>query len=203
MQWITPALRDQVEQILASIPSGTRDISLLNTWLLPVCAVSPYMARVASQYPQSIQRLLDTGALQADSCSPDSMQLMEELDNCWQEQLDDSSAAMDSKQREARQQAVLRQFRHRHLFRILWNDLTQCAELMQTLKELSLLADACIIAAERWTHDSLIMRYGEPCNSEGRKQRLIVLGMGKLGGYELNVSSDIDLILPVRRIRAN
>ncbi len=194
MQWITPALREKVEQILVSIPSGTRDTSLLNTWLLPVCAVSPYMARVASQYPESIQRLLDTGALQADSPSPDTAQLLDELDIFWQEQIDNAPAAMDSKQREARQQAVLRQFRHRHLFRILWNDLTRSTELMHTLRDLSLLADACIIAAERWTHESLVMRYGEPCSADGAEQRLIVLGMGKLGGYELNVSSDIDLI---------
>ena len=194
MQWITPALREQVEQIQASMTTATPGISLLNTWLLPVCAVSPYMARVASQYPQSIQRLLDTGALQADSLSPDTERLLEELEACWQELIHNSPVAMDSKQREAGQQAVLRQFRHRHLFRILWSDLTQSAELMHTLKDLSLLADACIIAAERWTHESLVQRYGEPCSEDGREQRLIVLGMGKLGGYELNVSSDIDLI---------
>ncbi|WP_088916913.1 bifunctional [glutamate--ammonia ligase]-adenylyl-L-tyrosine phosphorylase/[glutamate--ammonia-ligase] adenylyltransferase [Granulosicoccus antarcticus] len=193
MQWITPAVREQVDQIIEKIPTGTRDASLLSTWLLPVCAVSPYMARVASQYPQSIQALLDTGALQSGSESPDVAQMLEELEAAWQE-LHGKTPLMDSKQREAVQQALLRQFRHRHLFRILWNDLTNSAELFRTLEDLSLLADACIIAAERWTHEVLITRYGEPCDGQGQEQRLIVLGMGKLGGYELNVSSDIDLI---------
>ncbi len=102
--------------------------------------------------------------------------------------------ALDAKAMEHALQKVLRRFRHRQMFRILWQDLTNVVDVYQTLRELSCLADACVCVAEEWAFQALIQRYGTPQDSDGRTQRLIVLGMGKLGGFELNVSSDIDLI---------
>ncbi|MEX1993763.1 MAG: bifunctional [glutamate--ammonia ligase]-adenylyl-L-tyrosine phosphorylase/[glutamate--ammonia-ligase] adenylyltransferase [Steroidobacteraceae bacterium] len=88
----------------------------------------------------------------------------------------------------------LRRLRRRELVRIAWRDLTAAAPLTEVLGELSELADAAIGAALGFAHRSLHERYGEPRSAAGTAQELIVLGMGKLGGRELNFSSDIDLV---------
>lgn len=90
---------------------------------------------------------------------------------------------------------VLRLRRHRELVRIAWRDLAGWAPLLETLAELSRLADACVEAALAWLERDMAASHGVPLNELGESSRLIVLGMGKLGGGELNFSSDIDLIL--------
>ncbi|HKK90431.1 MAG TPA: bifunctional [glutamate--ammonia ligase]-adenylyl-L-tyrosine phosphorylase/[glutamate--ammonia-ligase] adenylyltransferase [Desulfobacteraceae bacterium] len=89
---------------------------------------------------------------------------------------------------------VLLQTRLREMVRIAWQDLTGKAGLEETLKDLSNLADACIDRAFLFLHDTLCSVYETPLDSLGEKQRIIVLGMGKLGAGELNFSSDVDLI---------
>jgi [glutamine synthetase] adenylyltransferase / [glutamine synthetase]-adenylyl-L-tyrosine phosphorylase len=61
-------------------------------------------------------------------------------------------------------------------------------------RELSHLADACLDEAIAVARASLIEKYGPPLTADGRPCRFVVFGMGKLGGEELNFSSDIDLI---------
>jgi glutamate-ammonia-ligase adenylyltransferase len=68
------------------------------------------------------------------------------------------------------------------------------ADLDETMRERSDMADGCIQQALHYLHQWLCHDLGSPCNSEGNEQHLIVLGMGKLGAGELNLSSDIDLI---------
>jgi glutamate-ammonia-ligase adenylyltransferase len=63
------------------------------------------------------------------------------------------------------------------------------------LAELSDLADAAIAATVSFAQQSLAVRHGVPRSSAGTPQELVVLAMGKLGGRELNFSSDVDLIL--------
>jgi glutamate-ammonia-ligase adenylyltransferase len=59
---------------------------------------------------------------------------------------------------------------------------------------MTLLADVTTNFALDWWHRQLTAQYGEPLDSQGRAQRLLIVGMGKLGGRELNVSSDVDYI---------
>lgn len=97
---------------------------------------------------------------------------------------------------EAELMESLRHFRKRHMVRIAWRDIAGWASLDETLRDLSALADVCIDCVCRRMHDLLVARYGTPRGAEsGEAQSLMVLGMGKLGGGELNFSSDIDLIL--------
>ena len=88
----------------------------------------------------------------------------------------------------------LRYFRQREMVRIIWRDLAGWADLSETTRDLSAMADTCIQQAlailHQWQSDEL----GVPRNAEGREQELLVLGMGKLGAGELNLSSDVDLI---------
>jgi glutamate-ammonia-ligase adenylyltransferase len=89
---------------------------------------------------------------------------------------------------------ALRRLRRREMVRIAWRDLTGTAGLAETLDDLSALARGCLGAALDWCHEALCERYGVPRDAAGEAQGLVVLGMGKLGGRELNFSSDIDLI---------
>lgn len=81
------------------------------------------------------------------------------------------------------------------MLRILWRDNAQLASVEEACNELSQLADCCIRAAVRIAETALEDKYGTPVGDEsGQPQSLVVLGMGKLGGNELNFSSDVDLI---------
>ncbi len=88
----------------------------------------------------------------------------------------------------------LRRLRRHELVRIAWRDLAGLATLDETLRELSTLADGAIRAGLAFAAHSLAPRYGVPRSAAGVAQELVVIGMGKLGGGELNFSSDIDLV---------
>jgi [glutamine synthetase] adenylyltransferase / [glutamine synthetase]-adenylyl-L-tyrosine phosphorylase len=89
---------------------------------------------------------------------------------------------------------ALRRFKYRQLLRIGSRDILGDADLTVTTEELSRMADVCLAATWRWTEDELRRRYGEPRTADGTSTGFAVIGMGKLGGDELNYSSDIDLV---------
>ena len=88
----------------------------------------------------------------------------------------------------------LRQFRRREMLRIVWRDIAGWSELKETTNDLSCMAEACIHFALAKLHSWQCDALGTPVNKDGIEQQLVVIGMGKLGAWELNVSSDIDLI---------
>ncbi|BCR26506.1 bifunctional [glutamate--ammonia ligase]-adenylyl-L-tyrosine phosphorylase/[glutamate--ammonia-ligase] adenylyltransferase [Aquipseudomonas alcaligenes] len=89
----------------------------------------------------------------------------------------------------------LRRFRNRQQVRIIWRDLNRQASLAETCSDLSDLADACIDGAYQWLYPRHCEQFGTPIGRRsGQPQHLVILGMGKLGAHELNLSSDIDLI---------
>jgi glutamate-ammonia-ligase adenylyltransferase len=89
----------------------------------------------------------------------------------------------------------LRRWRRHEMVRIAWRDLAGWADLPETLTDLTAFADAAINLAVRYARHTLVARYGEPRSADGTVQPLVVLAMGKLGGGELNFSSDVDLVL--------
>jgi [glutamine synthetase] adenylyltransferase / [glutamine synthetase]-adenylyl-L-tyrosine phosphorylase len=89
---------------------------------------------------------------------------------------------------------ALRRFKYRHLLRIGARDLLGDADLSVTTEELARLADTCLAEAWRMAEAAARARYGAPLDDEGRPTGVAVIGMGKLGGEELNYSSDIDLM---------
>jgi [glutamine synthetase] adenylyltransferase / [glutamine synthetase]-adenylyl-L-tyrosine phosphorylase len=91
-------------------------------------------------------------------------------------------------------QRLLREWRRREMLRVAWRDICGAASVRETLHDVSALADACIRAAVRAAESHLRGTFGTPRGPGGEAVELIVLGMGKLGGFELNFSSDIDLI---------
>jgi glutamate-ammonia-ligase adenylyltransferase len=88
----------------------------------------------------------------------------------------------------------LRRIRRREMVRIAWRDLAGWSDLDQTMIELSAFADACLEVALGYLDYWQSPLFGIPMGSNGGVQRLVVIGMGKLGARELNFSSDIDLI---------
>jgi len=95
---------------------------------------------------------------------------------------------------EAAWQAWLRRWRRREMVRIAWRDLTGRSSLEETLEDLSAFADDAVNRAMAVAWHSTCERYGTPQYAEGGAMPLVVVGMGKLGGRELNFSSDIDLV---------
>jgi glutamate-ammonia-ligase adenylyltransferase len=90
---------------------------------------------------------------------------------------------------------ALRRFRRRHMVRIGWRDIAGWANVDETLRDLSTFADVCIEFAYQNAYQALVGRYGTPRGEQtGAAQPMMILGMGKLGGGELNYSSDIDLV---------
>ncbi len=95
---------------------------------------------------------------------------------------------------EANLKPMLRQLKQRAYARIAARDLAGLAPLGEVVECMTLIAELAVGKAAEVLGKGLIERYGTPRGADGRAQELIVIGMGKLGGRELNVSSDIDLI---------
>ncbi|MGQ0383059.1 MAG: bifunctional [glutamate--ammonia ligase]-adenylyl-L-tyrosine phosphorylase/[glutamate--ammonia-ligase] adenylyltransferase [Gammaproteobacteria bacterium] len=144
-----------------------------------VCARSDFVAEAAAREPQLLPELAAAGLLgrarKPGEIGDEARALVAEVDE---------AAFMDS----------LRRLRRREMVRIAWRDLTDAATLPEVMGELSDLADASIRAALAFAAASLAPRYGIPRGEAGEAQQLIVVAMGKLGGRELNFSSDIDLV---------
>ena len=90
--------------------------------------------------------------------------------------------------------ATLRRARRRIMLHTLARDLTGRADLAEVCGNVTRLAELAVGAADALHHAALAAVHGQPRNAAGAVQRLVVIGMGKLGGGELNVSSDIDLV---------
>jgi glutamate-ammonia-ligase adenylyltransferase len=105
------------------------------------------------------------------------------------------AAAVNTAQSEDELGRVLRRQRARHQVRIIWRDLNRQADLVQTCRDLSDMADATIDQAYQWLYSRHCQQFGTPTGRRsGLPQQMVILGMGKLGAVELNLSSDIDLI---------
>ncbi len=93
---------------------------------------------------------------------------------------------------------LLRKIRNREIVRIGARDLSGMAEVEETTAALSDLADACLEGAVNFSLRAMKKRFGSPtvkgdCGASG-ECGFCVIGMGKLGGRELNFSSDIDIM---------
>ena len=96
---------------------------------------------------------------------------------------------------------ALRIFRRSHSAAIAVLELTDHLAIESTSMRISAVADQMIKVAYRWCKHSLEQRFGVPTYSpdekQSKEQDMLILAMGKLGGYELNFSSDIDLIFSI------
>lgn len=98
---------------------------------------------------------------------------------------DDESGAMDA----------LRRFRHAESLRLVFRAVNGMNSLADTLADTSVLYETLLTKALQWAEQSLVTRFGVVRDGDGQAQNMVVLGFGKLGGGELNFSSDVDLVL--------
>ena len=89
---------------------------------------------------------------------------------------------------------ALRRLRQRVMATLIVRDIAGVAPLSEVVESMTQLADVTTNFALDFVHRQLSELFGEPLDSRGQPQRLLVIGMGKLGGRELNVSSDVDYI---------
>ncbi len=145
-----------------------------------VWEASDFVARACLRDPDLLAALVENGQLQR-ALEPGEMGRQLEV-------------ALHGIEKEDALLSALRAFRRRQMLRIIWRDITGKAPLAETLEDLSELADQCIRQALARLMDWAVARSGMPRDAQGNPQCLVVLGMGKLGARELNLSSDIDLI---------
>jgi len=88
----------------------------------------------------------------------------------------------------------LRLMRHHFFALSLIRDLNGLSEITETFNTHTILAETALREAEKFHWEALTKQHGLPVNSNGDIQKLIIVAMGKMGGYELNPSSDIDLV---------
>ena len=143
---------------------------------------SRYLARVLAARPELVEAL--TESLDAHL----SAALLEE----WLEQTpfdptDDTTL-----------KSALRRLRTRAMAHLIVRDLAGAADLDEVTEGMTLLAELTVRVAAEQAHSGLVARFGEPRGESedgpGAVQPFICIGMGKLGGRELNVSSDVDFI---------
>ncbi len=145
-----------------------------------VFAISAFVAGLCQRAPGLLRDLLDSGDLLADSWPGILAQrVRDQLARC---------------RTETELHRTLRTLRQREMLRIAWRDLAGWASLEETLRDLSDLADACIQGALEQLTAWQARETPAPVGPDRRPVPLMVIAMGKLGAFELNFSSDIDLI---------
>jgi glutamate-ammonia-ligase adenylyltransferase len=162
-------------------PARVRDCCIGLAGLPRVWAASDFIANTCIANPLLLFELATSGTLDR-AARPDSVAA----------EVRDTVGCCDNEEELHRR---LRQARMRHMVLTGWRDLDRRATLEETMSSMSALADTCISTAlehhDRW----LCRRHGQPCDGNGDRAHLVVLGLGKLGGIELNYSSDVDLVL--------
>src|SRR5690606_14059845 len=141
---------------------------------------SEYVAKTCAQHPQLLVELIHSGDLFRPLAEQGYPDFLTAATTCT------TDAELDK---------VLRQHRHKAMVRIIWRDLNRAASMSETTAELSLFADMALQQTLAFHYRALVDIHGTPKGkTSGLAQPFMVLGMGKLGACELNVSSDIDLI---------
>lgn len=109
--------------------------------------------------------------------------------------VDEITSEVDALADEQAVMFALRRYKRRETLRIAYGDIIRGQTVETVTRQISLLADAICEAALRAAWRNLQKQRGSPRRADGQQARFVVLGLGKLGGTELNYSSDIDLVL--------
>lgn len=171
----------QWQRLLERCPPADRDELLAAAGQIkPLFGLSDFIADSAILAPELLLEIWRSGVWQcADRTAQYGSQLAHQL------------AAVTTEEELKR---TLRRFRRQQMMVIAWRELAGLSQVEESFSHLSLLAEELITQALGWLYDKACREQGTPMSPDGQPQQLQVLGMGKLGGGELNFSSDIDLI---------
>ena len=191
-------MQAHIEQALAELPALLRE-AVKQQWQTFTETV-PDLAELPQAVVESLPRVWAASNFVAQQCLRQPM-LLSDLAQAdlqqqynWETYHDRLTVKLQSVAQETDLMRELRQFRQREMVRIIWRDVAGWAELMDTTRDLSHLAEACIDVALTKLYAWECEQSGTPQDSKGNPINLVVVGMGKLGAWELNLSSDIDLI---------
>jgi glutamate-ammonia-ligase adenylyltransferase len=165
-------VKANVEQVF----QGALEEAVLSE-LLRVCELSEFVYQNVTRYPEMARELF---TLPLDTREDSWYRLA--LEPLLEEAPDDFDR-------------LLREFRRREMVRIIFRDFSKRSDLIETTRDLSLFAAASIDVALRYHYQSSSLRFGLPTSAEGQVQQMCVLALGKLGAFELNLSSDVDLVM--------
>jgi len=156
-------------------PAQGVDLAVLGkTW-----ACSDFIARNCIRYPQMLIALYEEG-LEKGRSMDDYRALVGDV----------LTGAVD----DMALMKAIRELRQQEMSRIAWRDLNGLADDATILHEITDLAEAMVAVTLRHLEKQQAETFGMPLDSNGEEQELLVFAMGKMGGRELNFSSDIDLI---------
>jgi len=147
-------------------------------YLIAVFSRSHFLTQEILATPECLEQLLSDGDIH-------SVRSTEEFRARLQPQIDPVAA---------RDPLPFARFRRQQILRILIRDVLGFGRLSDVTAELSALADAIVETAYDRIHQDLVSRYGHPRSQTGALAHFAVIALGKLGGQELNYSSDIDLM---------
>lgn len=195
--FLTPTLErywtrfsEQTEPAALTLVNRVETQQELSRQIARVWACSDYAANLCIENADLLLALVDSDELHQPLVSG----LEETLQSRLQSSLPDQSDQTDDAWM-ATLKHELRRFQKAQMLRLIWRDVTQQSSVRETAAEVSYLAEVCLNVTLDILHQRLVEKLGEPLGEySGQPQRLVVLGMGKLGAGELNLSSDIDLI---------
>ena len=161
-------------------PDQELPLSMLgNTW-----ACSDFVARNCVRYPDIFYNLLAEGFESARTIENYREMVAQVVNDVTNEQLNSENRLMSE----------LRILRQQEMLRIAWRDLNTIADVETILQELTDFAEAVVSVTLSYLEKQQAEIFGMPLDADGEEQSLLVFAMGKMGGGELNFSSDIDLI---------
>lgn len=152
--------------------------------LIIICGSSAFLTGIISRNPDYLGWLFGGGLFTEREAESLKKEIMERTKGL---------AAVDDLSRE------IRLFKQKEYLRIGSRDLLRIADVVRTTQELSDLASACLEAAIDFSFRHLKSTYGSPLyveaeGEEPKEAEFVCMGLGKLGGRELNFSSDIDIL---------
>ncbi len=148
--------------------------------LKAVLGLSDFISDALSKQPELVTEIFASGLLRSKQRT---VQIKDEL-----------QSVLAATEDEVVLHKVLRLFRRKHMLIIAWRELLGKASLEESFMHISYLAEQLILQSMNWLYNKQCSEQGTPKSPDGKRQPLYIFAMGKLGGRELNFSSDIDLI---------
>jgi glutamate-ammonia-ligase adenylyltransferase len=169
---------DALDRLLIERRTRLRDADPIAFEALSAGPIGPHLDRLLAASDYAWEQLCKRPALMARLLQPEPEPALESLDE---------AAAM----------AALRRYRHAESVRQIARDVAGLDAVQDTVRASAVLADRCCQLALDYAMAVLMARHGQPRSREGAPQALVVFGLGKQGGSELNFSSDIDLVFAI------
>ena len=179
----------RITPLLTGIVTRTTYLELLSEFpgalkhLISLCAASPMVASQLARHPLLLDELLDPNTLYQPTAT-----------DAYRDELRQYLLRVPEDDEEQQLEA-LRQFKQAQLLHIAAADIAGTLPVMKVSDHLTWLAEAMIDAVVQQAWLQMVARYGQPTHLHDRQGRgFAVVGYGKLGGWELGYSSDLDLV---------